>query len=236
MDLMQHKFCTTKIQLALDVKFYPDFHWLILACWWMLNDGSVIKYEFLQCPIVYLNHGPEPCWPGRYHCPFPCYSQIATPGQVPCHYVCDPIDYITSLTVRPLSWDWLVSHPSMSNQPWGLRVIPDVAPNPWWEAVLAGQNDPVRCATPLSQAGAICYQHLLQGFDKPVSARVPSKGKSPWPHPSSQGLVTQKHPAVCVCSTTPRLGYQAKLPSLRLSQRCCSECAKPNRSGNGPFQ
>ena len=60
--------------------------------------------------------------------------------------------------------------------------------------------------------------------------------QSPWPLPASPGLVTQKRPAVCVCSTTPRSVPQAKLPSLRFGQRCCSECAPPNMSGNGPFQ
>ena len=36
---------------------------------------------------------------------FPCYSHIATPSQVPCHYVCDPIDYVTSVPVWPLCWE-----------------------------------------------------------------------------------------------------------------------------------
>ena len=52
---------------------------------------------------------------------FPCYSHKATPIQVPCRYVYDPIDYVTSLPVRLLCWEWLVSPPSMSNQPWGLE-------------------------------------------------------------------------------------------------------------------
>ena len=35
----------------------------------------------------------------------PCYSHLATPSQEPCHYVCDPIDYVTSVPVWPLCWE-----------------------------------------------------------------------------------------------------------------------------------
>ena len=126
--------------------------------------------------IQNLNHGPEQCWPGRYHCPFPVIFRHSHPSQVPCCFVCDPIDYVTSLPVWPLCWEWLVSNPSVSNQPWGLQVIPDAIPNPWWEAVLAGQNDPVRCADHCVRLGPSAI-NTSEGLTNLSLPEYPVKGK-----------------------------------------------------------
>ena len=114
---MEYKFSTRIIELAFDVKFYPDFHWLILASSWMLNNGSAIKFP-VSYSIQYLNHGPEQCWPGCYHCPFPLlfphsHSQSST---LP---LCLWPNWLCHFT--PSAAALLVSPPSMSNQPWGLE-------------------------------------------------------------------------------------------------------------------
>ena len=59
----QDKLCTWKMELALEVKFYLDFHWVTLPWWptqtkgsdvkyvFPLTNGSVVKYVFLRCPL-----------------------------------------------------------------------------------------------------------------------------------------------------------------------------------------
>ena len=50
MYLSQHKLCTRKIELALELKFYLDFHWVSRPWRRTLTNGSDVKYIFLRSP------------------------------------------------------------------------------------------------------------------------------------------------------------------------------------------
>ena len=63
MHLSQHKLCTRKMELALEVKFYLDFHW-VTRPWrrtltngsdviyvFALTNGSDVIYVFPRCPL-----------------------------------------------------------------------------------------------------------------------------------------------------------------------------------------
>ena len=41
-----HRFCTRKMKLALEMKFYVDFHWVTRPCRRTLTKGSDVKYVF----------------------------------------------------------------------------------------------------------------------------------------------------------------------------------------------
>ena len=46
MHLLQHKLCTRKTELALEVKFYIKYHWVTRSWWRTLTNGSDVKYVF----------------------------------------------------------------------------------------------------------------------------------------------------------------------------------------------
>ena len=52
MHLLQHKLNTRKMELALEVKFYLDFYWVLWPWRWMLSNGSDVKYVFVWCPFT----------------------------------------------------------------------------------------------------------------------------------------------------------------------------------------
>ena len=49
MHLPQHTLCTRKMELALEVKFPLDFHWVTRPWWRTLTNGSDVKYVFPRC-------------------------------------------------------------------------------------------------------------------------------------------------------------------------------------------
>ena len=59
MRLSQHKLCTWKMELALAVKFYLDFHWITRPWRRTLTNGSDVKYVFSRCH-------PTPCGDREY--------------------------------------------------------------------------------------------------------------------------------------------------------------------------
>ena len=58
MHLSQHKLCTRKIELALEVKFHLEFHWVTRPWWQTLANGRDVKDVFPQCLFV-LGCAPE---------------------------------------------------------------------------------------------------------------------------------------------------------------------------------
>ena len=51
MHLSQHKLCTRETELALELKFYLDFHRVTWPLRRTLTNGSDVKYVFPRCPI-----------------------------------------------------------------------------------------------------------------------------------------------------------------------------------------
>ena len=49
MHLSQHELCTRKMELALEVKFYLNYHWAARPWRRTLTNGSDIKYVFSWC-------------------------------------------------------------------------------------------------------------------------------------------------------------------------------------------
>ena len=49
MHLSQHKLCTRKMERALEVKLYLDFHWVTCPWWKMLTSRSDVEYVFPWC-------------------------------------------------------------------------------------------------------------------------------------------------------------------------------------------
>ena len=52
MHLSQHKLCTRKMELAFEVKYDLDFHWVTRPWRRTLTNGSDVKYAFPRCQAV----------------------------------------------------------------------------------------------------------------------------------------------------------------------------------------